>query len=535
MEENVLSPNDYIKILKRRIWSLIIPFMMIVIIAGAVALLLPPVYKSTSTILIEQREIPAEYVTSSMTTFAEQRMQSINQRVLTSSRLLELINKFDLYADQKKKKTIDEIIAKMREDLVLEPVNVEIADRKSGRTATATIAFTLSYEGKEAQKVQRVANTITSLFLKEDLKVRKHQASSTFEFLEAEKEKVRGKVAEYEKAIAEFKKQNAQSLPELFQMNMQAMDNLQRNIDGAKENLRALKEKESELAEQLTNTPVDLESTMPQREIKEDDERRLEALKMELINLKTKFSDLYPDVKKLKQEITELAVKVEQSKKEKEAEEASKKDEAIKNPAYVTLSSRLAGIRSDIGSVKNNLKDLKKEKDICKAKLTATPGVEEKYSALLIERNILKSKFADLQAKMMESQVAEELESKQKGERFTLVESARLPEKPYKPNRLAIMLIGIVLGIGAGVGFASIVEFSDTSFRDGEALARATGFPVLTEVPNIITREDRMKRMIKRLVIFSAIVVIIVISIFLFDTYVMDLDVLWAKIMRRIS
>ncbi len=91
------------------------------------------------------------------------------------------------------------------------------------------------------------------------------------------------------------------------------------------------------------------------------------------------------------------------------------------------------------------------------------------------------------------------------------------------------------MGIGAGVGFASIVEFSDTSFRDGDALARATGFPVLTEVPNIITREDRTKRTIKRLVIFVTIAVIIVVSIFLFDTYVMDLDVLWAKIMRRIS
>ncbi|RLC05804.1 MAG: chain-length determining protein [Deltaproteobacteria bacterium] len=535
MEENVLSPSDYIKILKRRIWSLIIPFMMIVIIAGAVALLLPPVYKSTSTILIEQREIPAEYVTSSMTTFAEQRIQSINQRVLTSSRLLELINQFELYTDLKKKKTIDEIIAKMREDVILEPVNVEVADRKSGRTATATIAFTLSYEGKDAQKVQRVANTITSLFLKEDLKVRKDQASSTSEFLQSETERIREKVAEYEKLLAEFKQQNANSLPEVFQVNMQTLDNIQRNIDRTKENLRALKEKESELREQLANTPMDLESTLPQRDLKEDDERRLEALKMELINLKTKFSDLYPDVKKLKQEIVELTQKVEQSKKEKEAEKESKKDEAFKNPAYVTLSSRLAGIRSDVGSVKNNLKDLAKEATVYKARLVATPGVEEKYNALLTERNFLNAKHADLQGKMMEAHVAEELESKQKGERFSLVESARLPEKPYKPNRLAIILIGIVLGIGAGVGFASIVEFSDTSFRDGETLARATGFPVLTEVPNIITREDRTKRTIKRLVIFVTIAVIIVVSIFLFDTYVMDLDVLWAKIMRRIS
>jgi len=533
MEENVLSTSDYVKILKRRSRALIITFLLIVIIAGAVALLLPPVYKSTATILIEKREIPAEYVMSSMTTFAEQRIQSINQRVLTSSRLLELINQFDLYSDLKKEKTIDEIIAKMKNDVILEPVNVEIADRKSGRTTTATIAFTLSYEGKDAQKVQRVANKITSLFLKEDLKVRKHQASSTFEFLKAEKEKIQEKLAESENRLAQFKQQHVNSLPEVFQVNMQSLDNLQRNIERTKENIRSLKEKKSELEDQLANTPLDLESTRLQREQKEEDELRLDALKMELINLKTKFSDLYPDVKKLKQEIAELSVKVEQSKKDKKAKEDE--DDSIKNPAYVTLSSRLAGIKSDINSVKNNLKDLEREKERYKERIASTPGVEENYNAIWGERNNFKTKLADLQAKMMEAQVAEELESKQKGERFTLVESARLPEKPYKPNRLAIVLIGIVLGIGAGVGFASIIEFADTSFRDGESLARATGFPVLTEISNIITKEDKTKKTVKRVISFVVFIVIIVMGLFLFDKYIMDLDVLWAKIMRRIS
>jgi polysaccharide chain length determinant protein (PEP-CTERM system associated) len=530
MEENVLSTSDYLKIVKRRAWALFLPFLLILIIASGVALLLPPVYKSTATILIEQREIPAEYVMSSMTTFAEQRIQSINQRVLTSSRLLELINQFELYSDLKKKKTIDAIIANMRKDVILQPVNVEVADRKSGRTATATIAFTLSYEGENAQKVQRVANPITSLFLQEDLKVRKHQASSTFEFLKAEKNRIQLKLAEYENKLAIFKKKNVNSLPEVFQLNMQSLDNLQRNIERTKENLRTLREKKSELKEQLANTPEDIEGTRLQREIKEDDERRLEALKMELINLKTKFSDLYPDVKKLKIEIAELALKVEQSQKDRKVKN---EEDNLKNPAFVTLASRLAGINSDIESVKNNLKDQERETKVYQARLSSTPGVEEKYNAIVGDRNNFKAKLMDLQGKMMEAQVAEELESKQKGERFTLVESARLPEKPYKPNRLAIVLIGIVLGIGAGVGFASIIEFSDTSFRDGESLTRATGYPVLTEVSNIITREDKTKKMTRQLIGLAVIVVIIISGIFLFDNFIMDLDVLWAKIMRR--
>lgn len=534
MEENVLSPKDYLAIVIRRKWSIIVPFLLIVTIAGAFALLLPSVYQSTATILIEQREIPAEYVTSSMTTFAEQRIQSINQRVLTSARLLQLIEQFDLYGEEKKKKTIEEIIDAMRQDIVLEPVNVEIADRRSGRTTTATIAFTLSYNGEDPRKVQQVANTITSLFLQEDLKVRKEQASSTFEFLKAEKERVGQEVTDLEKTLAEFKQKNVHNLPEIFQVNMQTLDNIQRSIDARNETLRSLKEQRSELEEQLANTPENLEDALTGREPKEDDERRLEALKMELINLRTKFSDIYPDVKKLKQEIADLTVKVENARKDREAEKEADPNLA-KNPAYVTLSVRLSGIRSDIGSVKHNIRDLEEQAALYRDRLAATPGVEEKYNAMLTEKNFLTSKLADLQAKMMEAQVAEELESKQKGERFTLVESARLPETPYKPNRLAILLIGIVLGLGAGVGFASLVEFSDTSFRDAETLARATGFPVLTDVPRIITREDRVRQNTRRIAVLAALVLVVGLGIFLFDAYVMDLDVLQAKIMRRIS
>lgn len=527
MEENLLSPGYYVKIVKRRIWHLIVPFIAVCTVSVVVALVLPVIYKSTANILIEQREIPEEYVTSSMTIFAEQRMQSINQRVLTSSGLLELINQFDLYADLRKKETIDEIIEKMRDDIELTPVNVEIADRKSGRTASATIAFTLSYKGENPKKVQQVTNTITALFLKEDIKVRKDQATSTSEFLKDEKDRIFTQFGDYEKQLSEFKEKNVNSLPEMFQVNMQALNTTQRNIEQTKENLRALREKEGELREELANTLKDYEATQIGQ--KDDDEKRLEALKMDLINLKTKFSDLYPDVKKIKQEIADLEKKVQVSKNEKN------EDDMIKNPAYVTLSSRLAGIRSDIESVKISLKDLAQKEEMYQTRLAATPSVEEKYNALLTERNMLKTKFADLQAKMMEADVAQILESKQKGERFTLIEAARLPEKPFKPNRLAIMLIGVVLGLGAGVGLASVVEFSDSSFRDEAALAKATGFPVLTEIPVIITEEEEVKNRAKAIIICVGIIAAVIVGLILFDQFVMDFDVLMAKISRKLS
>lgn len=532
MEESILTPGDYLAILNRRKWALIVPFILIAAASAVTALLLPPVYKSTATILIEQREIPAEYVTSSLTTYAEQRMQNIRQRVLTSKQLQILIKQFNLYQKIQDKKTMAEILAKMRGQISLNPVNVEVTDHRSGRMATATIAFTLSYEGENPQKVQQVVNTITTLFLKEDLKVRTEQASSTHEFLKAEKEKIEGRLAGYEKQLAVYKKEHANSLPELFQMNMQSLMTIERNIDLSKENLRSLKEKKEALEEQLSNTMEYLDEAFMSPAQKDVDERRLEALNMELINLKTKFSDLYPDVKKLQQEIDELAATVAAKKEAEKSDENAIKSK--KNPAYITLSSRLAGIKSDIGSVRNQIRDLEKQADDYKGRLAASPDVEGKYNAILAERKNLMEKQRELQAKMMEANVAQALESQQKGERFTLIESASLPEKPFKPNRMAIVLIGIVLGLGAGVGFAAIIEFSDSSFRGPESLERATGFPVLTSIQKIVTRQERTRRIRLRTAGVVAAITVMGLLIFLFDSYVMDLDVLWTKIMRKI-
>ena len=133
MEEAVLSPADYIQIVKNRKWSLIIPALIIFLLAVILALTLPPVYKSTSTILIEEQEIPADFVITTVTSYAEQRIQSINQRIMSTTKLLDIIKRFDLYHDKQKKWTQEEIVEKMREDVSMEPISAEVMDRRTGR------------------------------------------------------------------------------------------------------------------------------------------------------------------------------------------------------------------------------------------------------------------------------------------------------------------------------------------------------------------------------------------------------------------
>lgn len=518
MEEHEMSPNDYLAVLKRRKWSLVLPAVIVMLISAAVALILPPVYQSVSTILIEEQEIPANFVMSTVTSYAEQRLQSIHQRIMSTSRLLEIITRLDLYKDLREKETTEEVIEEMREDISLEYISAEVVDRKTGRPATATIAFTLSYEAPETPAtVQKVANILASLFLEENLQVRERQAMEATSFLADEQKKVKKNLDEIEQKIAEFKQEHINELPEVLQVNLQSRHNVQTSKERLSEQLRSLKEREGALQSELAN----LSPQMGMEDIK-----RLEALKLELNRLESSFTEQYPDVIKTKLEIEKLSKNIS-------SDEKGSLSAVPDNPAYISLSSQIAGVQAEIESVKRQSADLQKNEDNLNKWIEATPGVEEIYNALLSERRNRQTKFDDLSQKLMEANVAYGLEKDQKGERFTLIDPARLPEKPEKPNRLAILLIGIVLGIGAGVAGAALMEFSDESVRTVEILARETSFPVLAAIPMISCAEDKQQHKQRRRWGVLLLLGILLVAVLAFHFLVMDLNVLWAKLMRR--
>jgi len=519
MEPTAKTLNDYVAIVKRRKWGFILPALIVFMTAAVVALALPSVYKSMSTILIEEQDIPAEYVKTSVTSYAEQRLQSIHQRIVSFSRLLDMINRFNLYPELKERWTSEDIVEKMREDIALEPISADVIDRRTGKPSEATIAFTLSYEGKSPQVVQRVANTLASLFLEENLQVREKQATETSEFLENEMKKVKEALAQLEAEMAEFKEVHMNELPELFQVNMQSLNNVESNMERLSEQLRSMKEREGYLQTQLASVPRGDENS---------DKKRLDELKVQLVHLQARYSHQYPDVKKTSAEITELEKRLNNTNPTSE-----KAGELPDNPAYITLAAQLSSTQADIFSIKRQIQEANKFAEMYRQRIANTPRVEEAYKAILIERDNTQAKYNDLMRKHMEARVAQGLEKEQKGERFTLIDPARLPENPDKPNRLAILLIGMVLGIGSGVGWASLREFTDLSIRDSESLVLATSFPVLGSIPEIKTAEDIRQKKRKNIILIVALVLCIVAGLILFHFLVIDLNVFWAKLVRK--
>jgi polysaccharide biosynthesis transport protein len=232
-----------------------------------------------------------------------------------------------------------------------------------------------------------------------------------------------------------------------------------------------------------------------------------------------------------KAEIAELENRLKVSKAVLKTNENEQSD----NPAYITLASQLSSTQSEITSIKKQISEAEKAADEYRRRITNSPKVEEVYKTLLNERNNTQAKFDDLMRKHMEAEVAQGLEKEQKGERFTIIDPARLPEVPDKPNRLAILLIGMVLGIGAGVGWASFREFTDPSVRNSESLFEATSFPVLASIPEIQTREDLEREKKRRKTLIVSCIVIVVVALLVFHFLVMDLNVFWAKLMRKLG
>ncbi len=519
MEEETKTIQDFKEILKRRKWSIIVPALIIFVIAGVVAFALPSIYRSTATILIEAQEIPREYVMSMVTSYAEQRIQSSTQRIMSSSRLIEIMNRFNLYADLRKNWTIEEVIEKMRKDIRFEMISADVVDRRTGRPTAATIAFTVSYDGKNPGIVQQVANVLSSLYLEENLRVRDEMTVGAVKFIEDEMKDAQASMSQQDAKIAAYKQKHLNTLPELNQLNLQEVDRIERNIEQLDIQLKSLKEREGSFQSQLSSIPPDFANP---------DKERLKKLRVDLVYLKSRYSDQYPDVIKTKSEIEELEKKLRITG---EGPIGDKPD----NPAYINLASQLASTRSEIDSVKKQLAAFQRKRDEYRGRIQASPRVEEGYRVLVNERNNLQAKYDDLMKKHMETKVASGLEKGQMGERFTLVDPPRMPEKPVSPNILAILLIGFVLGIGGGVGTASLKEHYDQSVRSEEALTQATGFTVLASIPEILTTQDIIRMKKKRKVLIGSVVVLIIICIVVLHFFIMDLDVFWARLMRRLG
>jgi succinoglycan biosynthesis transport protein ExoP len=575
----MMSISDIKGIIRRRRKEFLFFFSLLFIIAGVISLVLPPIYLSKSTILIENQQIPDEYVKSSITSYAEERLEMIKQQVMSRTKLMGIIEEFGLYKEMRQRYTTEETVAKMRDDINLETINANVMDRRTGRPSEATIAFTLSYEGKTPSTVQRVANVLASLYLEENLRAREQQASNTTAFLQQELDELKEQIGLFQNRISDFKKAYYGELPEFSSVNLEAVARLNRDLEQTSTQINLLKERKILLDGQLANVDPLLPVVTEDGKMTMNPQERLKYLRLELISLQGIFRDKHPDIIRLKQSIHELESQVEADdgsiekirklnelkgelasaegrlepehpeviKLSNEVENLSQEVEKLKveravyrlgeqepdNPAYINLRTQLASTQMEIDSLEEQRKEIYQEISDYEKRLENAPMVEQEYNNLMGDYENAKFKYNEIMHKLMEARVAQGMEESQQGERFTIVEPAQLPEKPYKPNRMAIMLIGFVLAFGAGVGISAVRESLDASVKTADELFSLTGAPVLSVIPEMESDEDMRARKRKNAILILSGIGVVAVAVVLVHLYVMPLEILWIKIQKR--
>ncbi len=579
MEEQVLSLNDYLAILSRRRMHFIVPALLMLLMSLALAFGLPSIYKSEATILIEQQEVPAELVRSTVTSYAGERVQIISQQVMNTENLARIIEQYGLYSDHREDTSLSMLADTLREEIHLEMVSADVVDPRSGRPTTATIAFKLSYSDKDPRTAQKVTNELVSLFLNENLKRRTQSAVQTSSFLSAEADKLNQQVKALETQLATFKEAHINALPELQEFNIQFMERTDLELKSAVEKMRSLEERKIYLRSQLA-------MTSPYNELYNADGKRiltggdrLKALETEYLSLSARYSPRHPQVARLQREIRALKAEIGKEAGEDPAfleaqltamaaqlagvreRYAANHPEVVKiqrnienlqtalkharaskavpidpdNPAYIQLQSQLTTVESDLRSLTETKTQMQQKLADYEKRLAESPEVEREYRSFMRDYENAVLKYKEIRAKQLEAELAESLERESKGERFSLVEPPLVPEKPEKPNRLAILFLGFVFSLGGGLGSVAVAEGMSNAIKDPRALTAITGTYPLVVVPFIETSKDKERRRRFFRLFILGLVVAGVVVLLLFHFTIMPLDVAWFALLRRLG
>ena len=575
--EPAQSLQAYVAMFHRRRTLIVLAGGVLLSFSLAAAFLWPATYRSMATILIEEQEIPSELVHSTITSYADQRIETIKQQVMSRTTLWKVVEQYNLYPDLRRTNPAEIVVKRFINDIAVEVISADVVDKRTQNRTKATIAFTVAYQSNSPDLAQKVANELTSLFLGENLKSRERQAQEATSFLQQEADNLSKHISEVDEKIATFKHRANSALPELMPLNLQLLSQSDRELMDTDQQIRTLEERktylEGELATIKPNTPI--MSVTGERIL--DSSERLRSLRAQYAGSSANLAPDHPDILKMKQEIEALEKETGQPR---EIDEASKqlldaratlataserlgKDhpdvvqarrtiEALEqevgqlgsvplrrpmlrpeNPAYINLQAQLNSATSSLNALRETRTAVKRRLHDYAARLERTPEMEPDYLFLTRDRDTSGQKYQDIRSRLLEAKVSEGLEIQRKGERFSLIDPPSLPEKPEKPNRSAIVLLGFMLALGGGLGSAAAAESLDHSIRTPEQLTRLTQLSPLAVIPFMPNEQDLSRAVTRRRLLQGAGVGALVTMLALLHVFVVPLDVLWFAALRR--
>jgi succinoglycan biosynthesis transport protein ExoP len=584
--------RGYLAAAKHRRLQLILTFSASLLAAAVLATVLPPHYRSAGTILIEQQEMPQELVRSTVTSYADERVQVISKRVMTTETLLNIIRRYDLYPRERAKDTREALLTQMRKDIGMKMISADVIDPRSGHPTSATIAFEVSYTSRSAELAAKVANELTTLYLNENLNNRTQLARDAAQFLEGEGDRVSRQIADLEVKLAQFKDKNQQKLPELTQFNMSLLDRTE-------EELRTEEARRDSLEQQQVYLEAQLVQLKPTSAVFSDTgERiyssadRLKQARSQLDSARALYAPDHPDIVRLEREVAGLQKDVDADPHAKAAAgpstvtndlrrrletaraalaaasekyapehpdrirlEAQVKDLEAQlaatppppppadpansgpidadNPAYVQIQAQIVATRNELTALATEMGKLRTQSADYQRNISLSPQVEKEYRELSRDYDNARLKYAEIRSKQQEAKTAQNLEADRKGEKFTLIDPPLPPEEPVSPNRKLIFVTGIVLSVALTFGVLRLLETMDTTIRGRKDLFDLTGIPPLALVPHIGTLAEAQAARRRKWYAIGTSFATVCVAVVLIHFFFMPLDVLWFTFARR--
>lgn len=570
MEQYTKTLADYFDLVRRRKSYILVTWLLVSSVSVIVAYHLPKIYRSTATMLIEA-PIPTNLFESTVSQYAEEQIQSIYQRVMTTDNVLSIIDANNFYSNIRNDFTPYELADLFKKNTEVKLATSALAPQSNSRMAE--IAFDISFSDPEAAKAQEIAGKLAALFIAQNDKARTQRAIKATDFLTEESDKLNQELQEIDRKIAAYKEQNNFTLPEQVQGNLAAIDRMEAELRDTDSQIRSTKERGIFLAAELARAQQEFPGTLDDKASRNGSS--LSALRAQYLRFSGIYSPTHPSLVRLKREIkaldpsfegqaaaTDVANQLEEAKDElklleetytgdhpdiaKHKKQIAKLEQQLKNTSSrlqqdqgmgrPSISPAYLGIEAQYRSSQSELQSLIQKQDYLKAKLEKTqntllqaPQVEIGYTNLIRERDNTIKKYTQLKEKLLDAKVVQTMEEQEQGQTLTIIEQPTLPLHPEKAVRRKVAIGGFIMGLIGGLGVAFFVEFMDPGLRGYRAISEVTGLTPLVAIPYIESLSESEHRLVqqsqqRKFIVWASVILILLVVALLMFFFFLPLD-----------
>lgn len=481
-EEQQFGIREILAIVKRRIWWILLPALLGPAVGIGLTFVVRPIYTSKAFVLIEQPKVPDKFVTQVVTDQLDTRLMTLQEQILSRSSLEPIIERLGLYKDKAGKMSMEEMIERLRKSIDVKMITPE-------GSARVPSGFYITASADSARTAQQVCTEILSMFMTENLKLREQRSAGTTDFLAGQLEESKRKLDEQDAQLAAFKGKYLGQLPTDEQPNLEMLTATRTRLEALNQELSQAQQQkiiqESALSQLNARKAAPPAVTTPSER-----QQELTALQSQLTSLQSRYTEDHPDVRKTKAQIRALQSQMKEANAAT-ASAPSKDEPAVETAELRQMRVALRLTEENIRSKRIEQSHLEEQVQTLQSRLQLSPVVEERYKALTRDYETALQFYNELLSKKTQSEMSTDLERRQEGEQFGVMDAPDLPTKPTFPDRLKFGLSGSGAGLALGIIFALLIERRENFIRTEDDVLRILAMPVLISIPELKPERTR--------------------------------------------